>query len=476
MIQRHMPNRAQRPSRRIAIIGGGFSGAAIALHLARLARDRTHLVMYEPARELGGGVAYGTTREELKLNVPAGKLTIFPDRPGDFHAWLHEQGMHAGVGDFLPRVVFGRYVRGRLEAALAHASEVVTLEHVHASVDGVRTGRDGVLVEPLGETPVAFDHAIIALGHGPSRVPGALQPYLHLGPILRSPWNEASMQQVAHKSRRVLLVGTGLTLCDAAIMLRRMGFQGSLLAVSRRGLLPHAHGPGDASAHASWAGQLTGASLRSIRKEVVRRARTHDWRGVVDALRPHTPGLWGSLGPWDRERFLRRLAPYWDIHRHRMDPLVHEEIRSMLESGLLRIRRGHVLAARPSGPGLECTIGVPGGGAKRTERFHADAVVLCTGPQADPGQWQSPLIDGLLARGLASLDQSGLGLRTDADGFLLGSGATVRPGLSTLGPLRRGELWESTAVPEIHVQAERLARRILEVVPIPCRHDWMVAW
>lgn len=476
MIQRIVTDLTQSPSRRIAIIGGGFSGAALALHLARLAHDRTHLVVYEPARELGGGVAYCTTRGELKLNVPAGKLTILPDRPGDFHAWLHEQGITAGAGDFLPRVAFGRYVRDRLEAALTQSAGRATLEHVHTTVDSVRTGRAGVVVEPLGEGPAAHDHAALALGHGPGRVPGALQPYLHQGPILGSPWNEAAMQQVAHKSRRVLLVGTGLTLCDAAIMLRRMGFQGTLLAVSRRGLRPHAHGPSDATAHASWARQLPGASLRSIRMEVVRRARTHDWRGVVDALRPYTPGLWGSLGPWDRERFLRRLAPYWDIHRHRMDPLVHEEIRSMLDANVLRIRRGHVLAARPLGTGLECTIGVPGGGAKQTERFHADAVVLCTGPQADPGLWQSPLIDGLLARGLASLDQSGLGLRTDAEGFLLGNDSAVRTGLSTLGPLRRGELWESTAVPEIHVQAERLARRILEVVPIARPHDWMAAW
>jgi len=33
--------------------------------------------------------------------------------------------------------------------------------------------------------------------------------------------------------------------------------------------------------------------------------------------------------------------------------------------------------------------------------------------------------------------------------------------LFTLGPLRKGELWESTAVPELRVQAERLARRLL---------------
>jgi uncharacterized NAD(P)/FAD-binding protein YdhS len=35
-------------------------------------------------------------------------------------------------------------------------------------------------------------------------------------------------------------------------------------------------------------------------------------------------------------------------------------------------------------------------------------------------------------------------------------------GLYALGPLLRGGLWESVAIPEIRVQAERLAQRLLD--------------
>lgn len=476
MIQRVLNGEKDAFAHRIAIVGGGFSGAALALHLARFATVRTRLVVYEPAPHLGGGVAYGTTQASLRLNVPAGKLSVLPEKPGDFLSWLHERGHTAAAGDFMPRLLFGAYVRSRLDATLAETAGMVGFEHVHAPVDSVRRGARGVLVEPMGEGAAAFDHAALALGHGPGRVPGALQPYMQSESILRSPWNEAAMQRVARKAGRVLLVGTGLTLCDAAIMLVEMGFAGSLLAVSRRGLLPQQHAPSDAAPHATWAAELPAGDLRSLRRVVVSRARSHEWRGVVDSLRPHTSRLWSAMGPWDRERFMRRLTPYWDVHRHRLAPEIRARLDDLIEAGVLRVRRGHVLAARPRGEGFTCKIGVPGGASATNERFDADAVILCTGPEADPGRWQSPLIDGLLDRGLARLDPRGLGLQTDAHGFLLGRGGAVQRTLSTLGPLRRGELWESTAVPELHVQAQSLARHIHQIDPSPSPHAWMAVW
>jgi uncharacterized NAD(P)/FAD-binding protein YdhS len=40
---------------------------------------------------------------------------------------------------------------------------------------------------------------------------------------------------------------------------------------------------------------------------------------------------------------------------------------------------------------------------------------------------------------------------------------TPSESLYVIGPLRRGVAWETTAIPEIHVQADDLARRIATV-------------
>lgn len=64
----------------------------------------------------------------------------------------------------------------------------------------------------------------------------------------------------------------------------------------------------------------------------------------------------------------------------------------------------------------------------------------------------------VLARGSARRDSLGLGFATHPDGRLVS--ADELPAW-TLGQLRRGELWESTAIPEIRDQAAELAGSIL---------------
>ncbi|HWK34416.1 MAG TPA: FAD-dependent oxidoreductase, partial [Hyphomicrobium sp.] len=61
----------------IAIIGGGFSGAAIAWHLARDARVAgTRVVVIEPRATLGQGLAYSPGEPAYRINVPASKMSL----------------------------------------------------------------------------------------------------------------------------------------------------------------------------------------------------------------------------------------------------------------------------------------------------------------------------------------------------------------------------------------------------------------
>lgn len=88
-------------------------------------------------------------------------------------------------------------------------------------------------------------------------------------------------------------------------------------------------------------------------------------------------------------------------------------------------------------------------------------VVNCTGPEGDFRKLRHPLVDSLLEHGLARPDRLGMGLDVAADGALMDAWGEASSWLFTLGPLRKGALWETTAVPEIRVQAAELARRLL---------------
>src|ERR1700738_2922601 len=103
----------------IAIVGAGFSGTLLALHLLRRSAPPTRLVLIERNSQFGRGLAYATGNASHILNVPAGRMSAFHDRPSDFLDWLRSQpeipsGCVAGPGTFAPRRLFGAYVRALL--------------------------------------------------------------------------------------------------------------------------------------------------------------------------------------------------------------------------------------------------------------------------------------------------------------------------------------------------------------------------
>ena len=101
-------------------------------------------------------------------------------------------------------------------------------------------------------------------------------------------------------------------------------------------------------------------------------------------------------------------------------------------------------------------------GKQQTERLQVARVINCTGPNANLRREQDPFVSQLWAGGWIRPDALGLGLSAAADGAVLDAAARPSERLFTLGPLRRGDLWETTAAPEISVQAEQLAKVLLE--------------
>ena len=80
------------------IVGGGFSGTMMA---AQLARRGLRVALVEGAGRAGQGTAYSTRDEVHLLNVPAAKMSAWPERPDDFIAAGHD------AGAFAPRRALG---------------------------------------------------------------------------------------------------------------------------------------------------------------------------------------------------------------------------------------------------------------------------------------------------------------------------------------------------------------------------------
>jgi uncharacterized NAD(P)/FAD-binding protein YdhS len=290
--------------------------------------------------------------------------------------------------------------------------------------------------------------------------------------IIDDPWAPGALSRAASLARDqegpVVLVGTGLTMVDVALTLTRLAPGTALTALSRHGLAPQPH-PHVRRPRAPeplrFEEPFTARSLLRSVREAVEKAQSEgdDWTGVVDDLRPITTTLWQSLDLVEQRRFLRHVGRRWDVVRHRMAPQVGDEVAHLEVSGALALRaaRVHEVRPGPAGAGLEMVIRHAG----EDRVLRAAAVVNCTGPCSDVARGGTPFLRHLVDVGLARPHPLGLGVEVDDRGGLIGADGRPSAALHTLGPLRRGHLFESTAMPEIREQAAALAADLLAPLP-----------
>ena len=405
-------------TRRLIIIGGGASGVLVALHVVRNSRESTMLTIIEPQQRLGEGVAYSTQDDTHLLNVPAGGMSAYSDDPQHFAAW-------AGCAPdaFVARHRYAAYLRSELASAVA-ASNTVHMQHVCDAA--ITISRDPLRVTVSNGTVIDGDALILALGNAPPTSPDWVHDFAATR-VVSDPWAPRALDAIG-AGDQVLCIGTGLTFVDIALSLARRGVR--VTGVSRHGLLP--------MAHASFGALPVLPASFATPRAVLRWIRTQaDWRAALGALRPATPHIWQGFTPRQQVQFLRLARRYWDIHRHRMSAEVAHELAHMQATDAIVVRRGD--------------------GRQLAESGAFDAVVLCTGPD-DAALLTTPPLRALVDAGVICPGPHGMGVDTVAvSGQITSAAGGPAAGLFAIGPLRRGTLWESTAVPEIRSQAQQLA-------------------
>jgi uncharacterized NAD(P)/FAD-binding protein YdhS len=421
---------------RVAIVGGGFSGAMLA---ARLAETGIASVLINDGAEIGLGVAYSTAFEGHLLNVRSGRMSAVEGRPDDFVAWLRtNRPALADPIDFAPRKVYGDYVRDRLatvEAAFPGRIQRVPGRAV-AMGDGAVQLTDGCTIPA--------DAVVLATGNpAPATASGEVG-----GRVIGDPWAVGALDRI-EPDDSILIIGTGLTMVDMIQSLLAQGWKGRATALSRRGLLPRAHAatpdlPADLPAEA-----LTGPvsnRLAAARSTIC----ASGWRGVMEAYRPITADLWAAADVDQRARMVRHLRPWWDVHRHRIAPRIAETLTGLVASRRLRVVAGRLGVVETDRDGVWAGWSPRAGGAQPP--LTANWLIDCTGPAHSPAT--DPLTAPLLASGRARLDPLGLGLDLDASGRVLDARGVADPRLFVLGPPARAAFWETIAVPDIRKRIE----------------------
>jgi uncharacterized NAD(P)/FAD-binding protein YdhS len=433
----------------VVIAGGGASGTLLATQLIRrLHPGGLRVVLIDRTGAFGRGLAYSTPWETHRLNVPAGRMGAFPRDAEHFMRWAE-----AAEDAFLPRCEYGAYLSRVLCDAVARARPGVELVRVCDEVVDADVDANGVTVHLRDGAPIRADRMVLAFGNlPPGPAPGA-DPDLEVsGRYHGDPWDRDLTRLAAGES--VLLIGSGLTMVDLALVLGRHSAPGALRAVSRTGQLPRAHRRFEREAHEPFELPDGAFTLDELIAEIDRRiglakATGGNWRGVVDSLRPITNVIWRRLPDADKHRFVTEVARHWEVRRHRMAPEVAAQLRTLREEGRLLVEQGNITALRPVADGVEVT--------RDGDTFTVDRVVNCTGPSLRVGLAGDPLLSSLLAAGHVRPGPFELGLDHDSRGALVGADGRPAGSVYGIGPVRKGHLWETTAIPEIRAQAFELA-------------------
>ncbi len=435
-------------SQHVVIIGGGASGALLAIGL--LQQRAASVTIIEPRSELGRGFAYGEAAPFHLLNVHAANMSAYQDDPGHFLDWLDRNDVAAGVtGEgsfrFVPRRAFGAYLAEQVGALGAFHVRAVAVGLERSEQGGVRVMlTDGRLLEA--------DVAVLASGY-------ALKEPAERSNTLPA-WGEFSAAALAGIGH-VLILGTGHSALDHVQLLVAARYGGKITMMSRHGFLPAVHRPveplpidrteipfGAPFSHV-W---------RWFRERVaVAEQDGQDWRSVLDGIRPHAQALWQSLGNEEQRRFIRHARAWYDVRRHRLAPSIAAALEELRSRDQLDVIAGRVLSIQEAAAGPADVI-YRRRGTQEAAMLRVDAIIECTGFELDPRTARSPLLTGILRNGIAQPGPHGFGLRVSASGALIDAAGREADDLYAIGPLTRGQFWEAVGIPDIRQHCARLTQ------------------
>lgn len=445
----------------ITIIGSGFSGSLVAHHLVEKSTGPLRITMIDRGGKFGRGIAYSTMDHAHLLNVPARNMSALPKPSDHFESWLKTRGHFRNETIFYPRSLYGEYIRSILAYSVAAASSKgIEVQLLSEEVVGVeKLNQDRFSVSTGNGQKWETDVVVFALGLFPPGGFTKAYPCLMDNPRYISMfWTNPIFPLIPSKAT-IGIIGTGLSMIDAVLSLESRGHTGKIFAFSRNGFLPKVHEILNPSYRLDV--PITAQSnplnlFRFIKAELKRIDHINvKWTDVIDSLRPITNQIWIQWNTSQKKQFLRRLRPYWNTHRHRMAPEVGKKINSMQQAELFEVIAARIRSIESNTKSI--SIQFQHKGKEELSSKSVDYLIDCSGPESDFRNLSEPLIFSILNNTDFQVDPTGMGL------------TAVNPKTRDkakrafmIGPLNKGELFETTAVPELRVQAEDLADNILD--------------
>ena len=426
--------------KKIAVIGGGFSGTMVIRQLIDHGFKGTiHRFIQENSETVGP--AYKNNSAPLLLNVRSQNMSAFPDDPTHFVRFLELHfPEHALPNNFVLRSIYGHYLKSIWDETkdLSKKAEIQLQLFSSFQVDHEE-----------------YDAIILATGNELPRIPTGLSTKVIASSFYQgNPW-EIDFNSIQHELP-IFILGNGLTMVDTVLSLRHAGFQQKIVALSTHGFNMIVHPENEV---------LTQKVSPPVQQDlhslvhffnIKRKALSHaQFLLLVDSFRPYFSTWWQRFSLEEKKLFISKFRHVWGTIRHRIPAQIAQRISAERVSDQLVVKAGKLLSIEENGQRAQIEY------VSENKVIKGDFACLinCTGPETDLTKMTNPTIKELLSRQWILPDLIRQGIDIQADTHLAHGNSTMK--IYAIGNLCKGTLWESTAVGELRAQAKLIAKGIL---------------
>lgn len=446
----------------LCILGGGFTGCALAAQLCQTAKRPLSIALINASHPTFQGIAYSTLEPYHLLNVPAGKMSLYADKPNDFIDWLNDS-VHKDMSlslpeQFAPRMLYGQYIQERfLSAKKNSAANCEVIEDEVLALSQMRSAIT-IKLKNARQKSIKTQKVVLALGNAkPYNLLAQYQIQEDTPNYIANPWDFNQLSRLS-TTDDILIIGSGLTTVDCLLTLQHMKHRGKIDIVSKHGFMPKAHENFEAPplTHDLNTFKTAKSSWAYVKAQI---KQHQNWRVVIDSLRPYTQSIWQAWPNNEKRTFLRHIRAYWDVHRHRIAPQIAAQIKTLFDSGQVNCFAGHLSNASVAKESFSVEYLSRKNGQKQS--LYPKVIVNATGPNY-VSYMDHPLIQSLISQRIVAWDTFKLGLRVNQNSQLLDANNEVQPNMFAMGPLTKSQFWEIIAVPDIRVQVQNVAKSLLE--------------
>lgn len=477
----------------IAIIGMGFAGTTTAIRLMQLASVKIRLLLIEQQRpQAFGGLAYGSDGllRDHYLNIHAGRISMFRERPDDFLKWADEdtdlKQMYDALGitdperidaqlaaewkdrltfyesSPVPRLIYKLYLEKRFEDACARSKGTVEIQWITSHVSNLEEYDDHTRLHfDFDPAPWHRDVeiAVLCTGHAAPLLPEGLADSVREHPaFFPQPFVSRFNKRLSNYTMKdnLLIIGSGLSAFDAVTSALSLGYHGRITTCSRHGLTHEAY-PDTHSHHIIpsvfedlFCGVRTADRMRQAIENAIARAQSPDLakyfdedprvipERVLKAIEPQVKVFVATATTTEVRLFVKTNRSWITTMRTSVVPLVAQRIRTaevtdVSPQELLSISRG-------TRDQLNVKFKREPDGKVTDRRF--TMIVCCMGYDPDyaqaTGLWKQ-LVESHVA---APHEKTGLGIQVGNNGRMVVNhrgDKTLSRSLYAVGTMRQGD-------------------------------------